>query len=133
MRDILVDSGLQEVITYALTEPERDAPYTLWHGLPTVPQGKYVELLNPISSERRVMRHSVLGGVLEVGIANLRHTEDVRLFEIGSVYLATRGTEIARRAATTGPGLDRPASAGVLGRWHWRPRPNRSTSSTSRA
>src|SRR5207249_2323876 len=80
LRDVLVNCGLQEVITYALTEPERDAPVGLG-------EGKYVELLNPISSERRVMRHSVLGGVLEVAVANLRHTDDVRLFEIGSVYL----------------------------------------------
>jgi phenylalanyl-tRNA synthetase beta chain len=80
VRDILVNCGLQEVITYSLTEPECDSPVGMGEAM-------YVELLNPISSERRVMRHSVLGGVLEVAIANLRHTEDVRLFEIGSVYL----------------------------------------------
>src|SRR5439155_1763787 len=87
LRDILVNCGLQEVITYALTEPERDAPVGLG-------EGKYVELLNPISSERRVMRHSVLGGVLEVAVANLRHTDDVRLFEIGSVYLSKEGQKL---------------------------------------
>ncbi|HEX5270242.1 MAG TPA: phenylalanine--tRNA ligase subunit beta, partial [Gemmataceae bacterium] len=87
VRDVLVNCGLQEVITYSLTEPERDAPVGLG-------EGKYVELLNPISSERRVMRHSVLGGVLEVAIANLRHTDDVRLFEIGSVYLAKEGQKL---------------------------------------
>jgi phenylalanyl-tRNA synthetase beta chain len=87
LRDILINCGLQEVITYALTEPERDAPVGLG-------DGKYVELLNPVSSERRVMRHSVLGGVLEVAIANLRHTDDVRLFEIGSVYLGKEGQKL---------------------------------------
>ncbi len=87
LRDILAKCGLQEVITYSLTEPERDAPVGLG-------EGKYVELLNPISSERRVMRHSVLGGVLEVALANLRHTEDVRLFEIGSAYLAKEGQKL---------------------------------------
>src|SRR5947209_10812577 len=80
LRDVLVNCGLHEVITYALTEPERDAPIGLG-------EGQYVELQNPISQERRVMRQSVLGGVLEVAVANLRHTDDVRLFEIGSVYL----------------------------------------------
>jgi phenylalanyl-tRNA synthetase beta chain len=87
LRDILVNCGLQEVITYALTEPERDAPVGLG-------EGEYVELLNPISSERRVMRHSVLGGVLEVAVANLRHTDEVRLFEIGSVYLGKEGQKL---------------------------------------
>jgi phenylalanyl-tRNA synthetase beta chain len=80
LRDVLVGCGLQEVITYALTEPERDAPVGLG-------QGEYVRLLNPISSERVVMRHSLLGGVLAVAAANLRNTEDMSLFEIGSVYL----------------------------------------------
>ena len=40
------------------------------------------------------MRHSVLAGVLEVAAANLRHTEDVRLFEIGCVYLPQPGEKL---------------------------------------
>jgi phenylalanyl-tRNA synthetase beta chain len=84
VRDILADSGLQEAITYSLTMPEREAPL----GLPAV---EYVRLKNPISSERVVMRHSVLAGLLEVTAANLRHTQDVRLFEVGFVYLPRPG------------------------------------------
>jgi phenylalanyl-tRNA synthetase beta chain len=80
VRDLLEDAGLQEVITYALTTPEKEAPLGL-------PAAEYVRLLNPISNERVVMRHSVLAGVLDVAAANLRHADDVRLFEIGPVYL----------------------------------------------
>jgi phenylalanyl-tRNA synthetase beta chain len=80
VRDLMVNVGLQEVITYALTTPEREAPLSL-------PPAEYVTLKNPISSDRTVMRHSLLTGVLEVAANNLRHTDDVRLFEIGSVYL----------------------------------------------
>ncbi len=80
MRDRLVGLGLQEVITYALTTEEHEKPLGL-------PPGEYVRLQNPISSEREVMRHSVLSGVLDIAAANLQHTSDVRLFEIGSVYL----------------------------------------------
>src|SRR5207253_7762447 len=47
----------------------------------------YVRLLNPVGSERVVMRQMVLSGVLEAAAANLRHADDVRLFEIGPVYL----------------------------------------------
>lgn len=79
-RDILVSAGLQEAITYSLTMPAKEAPL----GLPSM---KYVELKNPISAERVVLRHTVLAGVLEVAAANLRHTADVRLFEIGPVFL----------------------------------------------
>jgi phenylalanyl-tRNA synthetase beta chain len=87
VRDRLVGAGLQEVITYALTTPEREAPLGL-------PQAEYVTLRNPISSERVVMRHSVLTGVLEVAAANLRHRDEVRLFEIGSVYLPQAGQKL---------------------------------------
>ncbi|HZU35753.1 MAG TPA: phenylalanine--tRNA ligase subunit beta [Gemmataceae bacterium] len=87
VRDILVGAGLQEVITYALTEPSREKLL----GLPELP---YVELKNPISSERTVMRHSVLTSVLEVAAGNLRHTENVRLFEIGRVYLPRLGEKL---------------------------------------
>lgn len=80
LRDRLVALGLQEVITYAMTTPGREAPLQL-------PSRDYVALRNPISSERTAMRHSVLTGMLEVAANNLKQTDDVRLFEIGSVYL----------------------------------------------
>jgi phenylalanyl-tRNA synthetase beta chain len=54
-------------------------------------QENYVRLKNPISSERVVMRQSVLASVLDVVRENLRYTEDVRVFEIGFVYLPKAG------------------------------------------
>src|SRR5262249_48908036 len=70
----------------ALTEPAREAP--LHAG------GDYVRLLNPISSERVVMRRSVLASALEVAAANLRHADEVRLFEIGYGYHPRPGAEL---------------------------------------
>ncbi len=86
-RDILINAGLQEVITYSLTEPSKEAPLGL-------PAADYVRIVNPITNERVVMRHSVLAGVLEVAAANLRHCADVRLFEIGPVYLLQAGEKL---------------------------------------
>src|SRR5207253_9533035 len=60
-------------------------------GLPTL---EYVRLLNPITTERVVMRHSVLASVLEIAAGNLRHTSDARLFEVGSVYLPRSGEKL---------------------------------------
>ena len=79
VRDLLANAGLQEVVTYSLTEPEREKPLGL-------PVRVYLRLVNPISSERVVLRHSLLASVLEVTATNLKHTDDVRLFEIGRVY-----------------------------------------------
>ncbi len=87
LRDRLVSLGLQEIITYSLTTPEREAPL----GLPAI---DYVKLVNPISSERVALRHSLLTGALEAAANNLRQTDDVRLFEIGSVYLAKPGQKL---------------------------------------
>jgi phenylalanyl-tRNA synthetase beta chain len=111
LRDLLVSLGLQEVVTYSLTTPEREAPLSL-------PAADYVRLLNPISSERVVMRHSVLAGVLEVLAANLRHDDDVRLFEVGSVYLPRPGERLPdepRRLAVALCGRRRPEFWGEPG------------------
>jgi phenylalanyl-tRNA synthetase beta chain len=81
VRDILVDCGLQEVVCYALTMPEKEAPL--------LGPRDHVTLKNPISSERVVMRQSVLASVLEITESNLRNTDDVRLFEIGNTYVPT--------------------------------------------
>ncbi|MBI2808276.1 MAG: phenylalanine--tRNA ligase subunit beta [Planctomycetes bacterium] len=87
LRDILVDCGLQEVVCYGLTMPEKEARLTT-NAASTIPgPPEYVRLQNPISSERVVMRQSVLASVLEIAESNIRNTEDVRIFEIGFVYL----------------------------------------------
>lgn len=103
IRDLLVSCGLQEAITYALTMPERETPL---FGEPR----EYVQLKNPISTERVVMRQSVLASVLEAAAANLRHAEDVRLFEIGFVYVPRPGEKLPdepRRLAIVLIGLRR--------------------------
>jgi phenylalanyl-tRNA synthetase beta chain len=104
VRDRLVSDGLQEVITYSLTTPEREAPLG-------APDREYVTLRNPISSERTVMRHTLLAGVLEAAAGNLRHADVVRLFEVGSVYLPRKGQRLPdepRRLAVVLCGRRRP-------------------------
>jgi phenylalanyl-tRNA synthetase beta chain len=82
LKDILVALGLQEAICYALTTPEQEAILT------TDP---HVTLANAISSERTVMRRELLPGLLEAVERNLKHTDAVSLFEIGSVYHPRQG------------------------------------------
>ncbi len=80
LRDVLVRLGLQEVVTYRLTAPEREerlAPMS----------GEYVELQNPIAPDRRVMRRSILASVLEVAERNIRLRERLGLFEIGNIFI----------------------------------------------
>jgi phenylalanyl-tRNA synthetase beta chain len=85
-RDLLVTAGLQEVVTYSLTAPQRERR-VLPAGAPSDDQ-PYVTLTNPIVSDRVAMRHTVLAGVLDVIADNIRHHERLALFEIGPVYLS---------------------------------------------
>ncbi|MDX1436917.1 MAG: phenylalanine--tRNA ligase subunit beta, partial [Anaerolineales bacterium] len=87
LRDLLSGMGLQEVITYRLTSPEREA-----RRIPAdAPKDDlpYVRLVNPISQDRVVMRHSLLASVLEIVERNGRVRDRQALFEIGPVYLAS--------------------------------------------
>jgi len=87
VRDILVNAGLQEVISYRLTTPERES-MLLSPGTPKDDR-PYVTLANPIVTDRVTMRHSVLASVLEAAVNNLRFTDRLALFEVGAVYLAS--------------------------------------------
>ena len=84
VRDILVASGMQEIISYSLTnratltvdEARADSPEPL-------------TLANPMSSDLQHLRTSLRGGVLGTLAHNRRVSqgEGIRLFEIGRVFL----------------------------------------------
>ncbi len=82
VRDILVDIGLQDVTTYSLTTPEREALLVNPAGQPH----EYVRIENPISAERTVMRQTLSAHLLELAASNLRYRSRIALFEVGRVY-----------------------------------------------
>ena len=84
VRDILVGSGLTEVINYSLTSPESVAKL---YPSGQIPQTSYVELENPISRERTHMRQALMDGLLETVASNQRHQDHIAIFEVGRVYL----------------------------------------------
>lgn len=89
IKDVLAQLGLQEVITYRLTTPEREAKL-LPPGAGVPPDDRpYVTLTNPITVDRVVMRHSALASMLEVAAANSRFRERIAIFEIGKIFLAS--------------------------------------------
>lgn len=84
IRDILVNLGLQEVITYRLTTPEREE--SLRPDVASGAQSAYVKLSNPITAERTVLRQSLVASLLEVATGNFRFRDRLTLFEIGPVF-----------------------------------------------
>jgi phenylalanyl-tRNA synthetase beta chain len=77
VRDLLVRLGLQEIVSYRMTSPEREGR--------VVHHDEYVKLANPIAPERSVMRRSLLASALESVEKNVR-AESISLFEIGPVF-----------------------------------------------
>ena len=87
VRDLLVEQGLQEIISYRFTTPEREIRRV---PVDTAADDKpYVRLANPISSDKAVMRHSVLASVLEAAEYNARIRARLSLFEIGPIFLSS--------------------------------------------
>lgn len=101
VRDLLAGLGLQEVVTYRITNPEADQRH--------LPQGHdrqaYVTLANPIASDRTVMRHHLLPSLLEVVVRNARHHPRQALFEIGPVFLAVEGERLPEEGLRLGIAL----------------------------
>lgn len=86
IKDILVQAGLQEIIAFRLTAPERET--RLYLTPQTTATDAYVTLTNPLSPERAVMRHSILASVMETAAANSRYQEQIAIFEIGQIFLS---------------------------------------------
>lgn len=85
VRDALVALGLQEVINYRLTSPEREARLNPAGAEQPVPE--YVQIKNAMAPDRSVMRRSLLATVLDTLERNARLRDRLALFEIGPVFL----------------------------------------------
>jgi phenylalanyl-tRNA synthetase beta chain len=85
VRDLLVAHGLQEVISYRWSTPEREnrriAPGS------TPDDKPYVKIANPLAYEKAFLRHSVMASVLDSAERNARNREHLAFFEIGPIFL----------------------------------------------
>jgi phenylalanyl-tRNA synthetase beta chain len=109
VRDILVGAGLDEAITYTLTNMGSIAKTNPLDAEPA----RYLKLSNPITPEREYLRLSILPTLLEALAQNLREYERVLLFEIGHVYLPHAGQVLPdqpRRLAIAMAGARTPSS-----------------------
>jgi phenylalanyl-tRNA synthetase beta chain len=78
LRDLLADLGIQEVVSYRLTSPEREARLGS--------AGDHLRISNPIAPERSVLRRSLLASVLDDLERNIRLSDSLAFFEIGPVF-----------------------------------------------
>ena len=87
IRDNLVGQGLYEVINYRFTSAQTEARLLPDNAVSSLPDADYVTIANPASSERDVLRHTLLGNMLENAVNNARYNKAQQVFELGSVYL----------------------------------------------
>jgi phenylalanyl-tRNA synthetase beta chain len=88
IRDLLVDMGLTEIVSYRWTTPEREAL------LQPVIGSEYLRIANPLAVEKSALRRSVLASVLDTCERNSRLRERVALFEIGPAFLASQTSDL---------------------------------------
>lgn len=82
IRDVLVDLGLHETLTYTLTSPSCVNDFNLFHSMDNT-----IALMSPLGEERSVTRKSVIPSLLQVINYNQAHAnKDVCIFEIANTY-----------------------------------------------
>lgn len=97
VKDVLVDRGYQEAITYSFVEPGMQAKVE--------PELETIALKNPISAEMAVMRAGLWCGLLDAALKNLnRQQSRVRLFEAG-LRFTRRDGEIQQEKSLAGLAL----------------------------
>jgi phenylalanyl-tRNA synthetase beta chain len=87
VRDLLVGAGLDEAITYSLTNMASVAKLSPADAV----ESEFLRLANPLTAEREYMRRSLLPTLLEALADNMNERERTLLFEIGRVYLKRAG------------------------------------------
>jgi len=86
VRQLLVDRGYQEVVNFAFVEEGWEGDFAA--------NNDPIRLANPIASQMAVMRSSLIGGLVDNLVTNLKRKQSrVRLFETGRCFLRDAGEQ----------------------------------------
>lgn len=108
VRDLLVDRGYHEAITYSFVEPEQQKLI--------VPDVEPLILPNPISADMSAMRLSLIQGLLNTVVHNQKRQQPrVRLFEQGLRFIPDQAAENGMRQEPILAGV----ISGTRGEEHW--------------
>ncbi len=90
VKDLLVDRGYQEAITYSFVDEAMQTAIA--------PSAEFVKLQNPISADLAVMRTTLWGGLLTAALHNTnRQQTRVRLFESGLRFVQKDGETVQEK------------------------------------
>lgn len=95
VKDLLVDRGYQEVITYSFVDEESQQALD--------PENDGIKVLNPISSDMSVMRSTLWCGLLKAAQHNLNRQQNrIRFFESGLRFLNENNGQITQQKMLSG-------------------------------
>ncbi len=114
--DVMTECGLSEIITLSFMNPRV-------FDLLNIPQDstlrQAVTIQNPLSEEQRLLRTTMIPGILDILSRNAaRKNKDLAFFEVGRVFTPLRGEKLPRETLTL--------VAGVMGKTlsGWRTKPD---------
>lgn len=111
-RDIMLSCGLTEIITMSFINPRS---YDAVQLAENSPLRQSVVIQNPLSEEQRVLRTTLIPGLLETLARNAaRRNKDLAVFEIGHVFFPLAGQELPKEELTLAGALTGSLPAG----WH---------------
>ncbi len=93
-KDLLIQHGYYEVITYSFTGPRSLDGLNL---SPDDPRREGLSILNPLTADSSLLRTSLIPGLMETARYNLSHKNmNLKLFELKKVYLLVSGERLPR-------------------------------------
>jgi phenylalanyl-tRNA synthetase beta chain len=96
-RDLLAHAGFHEALGYAMIAEKEDQPFVS----PDAPDA--LRLTNPIAEWLAALRRSIMPGLLRaVDLNQRRGVRDVRLFEIGHVFIPSGGERFPTESSRVG-------------------------------
>jgi len=88
IRNTLLGLGLDNVVTYSLVNESDNKVFTLNHQ----DNSENIELLMPLTEDRKILRKSLVPSLLNVMKYNFsRKNKDINIFEISKIYYKTEG------------------------------------------
>lgn len=92
VKEVMVGLGFTEIISYSFISPDSA---DLMEAAEDSPVRSFVRMINPLSLEQSVMRTSLLPGLLDAVKMNVSYGEEnLKLFELGRIFLARREDEL---------------------------------------
>ena len=84
IKDILVSAGMNETYNYTFVNEEQLQKLQ-------ITSNKHIKIANPLTQDCTLLRQSLMPNLLQNVIANQRNYEEIKLFEVGNVFLNENG------------------------------------------